>query len=262
MKRVDAAELAVSCGLGAWTGFGLLTMVMVGRDGRPQFSDGDLLTWSVGHRPDVAVAFARGLTATGTGVIPYALAALAGIIAGRTLRQRAIALALCLACLGAGQGLRYGVMELVARPRPPQVDWQTHASGWGFPSGHATTAALSAGLLIIAVCVRGPRGRTLLALVIGGWGALVGLTRVYLGVHWFTDVLGGWLFALGWLGVCLGAVTRWLPERWTPNTTQTDTARATKGPARTTGGRTDTTHQPREDHAADDPGRRGRSRPA
>lgn len=216
MKRGDVAATAGICGLGAWAAFGVLTVVVVGRDGTPLFVDGALLSWSVGHRPDVAVALARALTATGAGVVPFslaALAALAGIIAGRTLRQRALAVALCLACLGAGQALRYAVMVLVARPRPPQADWDAHASAWAFPSGHTTTAALTAGLLIIAVLVRGPRGRTPLTLVIGGWGVLVGLTRVYLGVHWFTDVVGGWLFALGWLGVCLCAVACLPPER-------------------------------------------------
>ncbi|MFD3925714.1 phosphatase PAP2 family protein [Streptomyces sp. NPDC058614] len=247
MKRGDVAELAGGCGLGAWAAFGVLTMVVVGHDGIPLFGDGDFLSWSVSHRPDVAVAFARGLTATGTGVVPFALAALAGIIAGRTLQQRVPAVALCLACLGAGQALRVAVRDLVARPRPPLTGWETHASGWAFPSGHTTTAALTAGMLIIAVRVHGPRGRTPLALVIGGWGALVGLSRVYLGVHWFTDVVGGWLFALGWLGVCLCAVAWWLPERLTPGTTDTSTA---------------TGRERREGHASDDPDRRGRSRPA
>ena len=262
MKRGDVAELAGSCGLGAWTAFGVLTMVVVGHDGIPLFADADLLTWSAAHRPDVALAFARGLTATGTGAVPFALAALAGVIAGRTLRQRSLAVALCLACLGAGQTLRYAVMALVARPRPPQADWKTHAAGWGFPSGHTTTSALTAGLLIIAICVRGPRGRTPLVLIIGGWGASVGLTRVYLGVHWFTDVVGGWLFALGWLGACLCAVACWLPERWTPGTTDTDTSSDATGLTGTAGSRTDRAREQRENHASDDPGSRGRSRPA
>ncbi|MEW2249520.1 phosphatase PAP2 family protein [Streptomyces sp. NPDC006975] len=274
MKRGEVAELAGSCGLGAWTAFGVLTMVVVGHDGTPLFADADCLSWSVGHRPDVAAALARGLTDTGTGVIPYALAVLAALIAGRTPRQRALAVALCLGCLGAGQALRYAVMALVTRPRPPLTDWATHASGWAFPSGHTTTAALTAGLLIIAIRVRGPRGGTVLTLVIGGWGALVGLTRVYLGVHWFTDVVGGWLFALGWLGLYLSAVARWLPGRWALGTTDTDTeadsARGTAEPtAGTAGGRThatpehmDVPREQREDHAPDDPGRRGRSRPA
>ncbi|KQV94226.1 phosphatase PAP2 family protein [Streptomyces sp. Root369] len=270
MRRGEVTELAGSCGLGAWTAFGVLTMVVVGHDGMPLFADADLLSWCVGHRPDVAVALARGLTATGTGVVPYALAVLAALIAGRTPRQRALAVALCLSCLGAGQALRYVVMALAARPRPPLPDWAAHASGWAFPSGHTTTAALTAGLLIIAVRVRGPRGTTSLTLVIIGWGASVGLTRVYLGVHWFTDVVGGWLFALGWLGLCLGTVARWLPERLTPGTTDTDTARRTAEPTGgTADGRTNTAPKltdrargQREDHAPDHPGRRGRSRPA
>ncbi|TXS43249.1 phosphatase PAP2 family protein [Streptomyces sp. uw30] len=262
MKRRDIAELAGCCGLGAWTAFGVLTMFVVGHDGAMLFADGGLHTWSVGHRPDVMVAFARGLTATGTGAVPFGLAALAGIIAGRTLRQRALAVALCLACLGSGQALRHALMMLVARPRPPRTDWQTHASGWAFPSGHTTTAALTAGLLIIAICVYGPRGRTLFALVVGCWGVLVGLTRVYLGVHWFTDVVGGWLFALGWLGVCLCGAAYLLPGRWTP-TRRTETQReGHPRPMSTPEMPTDPSREWRKNHASDDPGRRGRSRPA
>lgn len=210
MRRGKAADLAGGAGLGAWAAFTVLALVVGGRGGPPAL-DGDLLSWSVGHRPDVAVALARGMTATGTGVLPYVLVTLAGIVAGRTPRQRAAAVALALICLVAGQALRYGVMELVARPRPPQQDWDTHASGWAFPSGHTTTAALTAALVIVALRLRAPRGSTPLCLAVGCWGALVGLTRMYLGVHWFTDVVGGWLFTAGWLGVCLYAAARRLP---------------------------------------------------
>ncbi|MFE2822930.1 phosphatase PAP2 family protein [Streptomyces sp. NPDC059271] len=243
MKRGDVAEVAGGCGLGAWVALGVLTMVVVGHDGMPLFWDSGMLTWSVHHRPDVAVALARGITDTGTGVVPYALAVLAGVVAGRGRRRRLVAVSICVAFLGIGQALRYGLMAVVARPRPPSPVWATHASGWAFPSGHTTTAALTAGLLIVAVCVRRPPGRVVLAVAISVWGVLVGLTRIYLGVHWFTDVVGGWLFALGWLGLCLGAAARWLPGRPTSGSTVTEPSR-------------------REDHASHDPDRGGRSRPA
>ncbi|MFI1183522.1 phosphatase PAP2 family protein [Streptomyces sp. NPDC020799] len=203
-------------GLAALACFALLAVAVVLRNGTPLPADVSLLSWAVGHRPDTAVTAARDVTSTGTDAVPYLLAALAGVIAGRTARQRLLAAAASLLCLGAGQALRQAVLHLVARSRPPVPDRVTHASGWSFPSGHATTAAITAALLITAVMLRSPRGRYVIAAVIGCWGAAVGLTRVYLGVHWFSDVIGGWLFALAWFAACLWAAARWLPPAVVP----------------------------------------------
>ncbi|MFJ4809420.1 phosphatase PAP2 family protein [Streptomyces longwoodensis] len=211
MNRRDAADLAGSAGVGAWTAFAVLTMIVVGGAGAPLWLDGTFLSRSVAHRSDELVALARGVTATGSGVVPYALVTLAGALAGRTARQRLGAAALALSCLATGQVLRYATMTRVHRPRPPRSDWATHASGWAFPSGHTTTTALTAGILIVALALRAPRGGRALQVAVACWGLSVGLTRVYLGVHWFTDVIGGWLFAAAWLGTCLWAAARWLP---------------------------------------------------
>jgi undecaprenyl-diphosphatase len=147
--------------------------------------------------------------------------------------------------------VRYGVMDLVARARPPQHDWRAAASGWSFPSGHTTTSAVTAGLLILAVCLRSPRGRTALCTLFAVWAAAVGLTRIYLGVHWLTDVIGGWLFAIGWLALCTVAASRRLPAHCIPGAAEPTPPHPI-----------DPADGPRESHAPEDPPGRGRSRPA
>ncbi|MEV7415551.1 phosphatase PAP2 family protein [Streptomyces sp. NPDC089919] len=207
-----AVRWAGPLALGAAVAFGLLAFAAAGHAGAPLPGDRWAHDWALHHRPGWALAAARLLTATGTGVIPYLLAALAGLIAARTQRERRSAVALCLLVLGLGQLLRYTLMLSLSRPRPPAADWATpYASGFSFPSGHASTGVLTAGLLVLAVWRRGPRHRLPLAAGIALWGLAVGLTRVYLGVHWPTDVLGGWLFATAWLAGCV-----WLWGRLVP----------------------------------------------
>ncbi|MDJ0343649.1 phosphatase PAP2 family protein [Streptomyces sp. H10-C2] len=196
--------------------FVLLAVWVIRRDGAPFAVDLSLHVWSVKHRPSGAVSFARAVTATGTGVFPYLCALTAGLIAGRDARQRLWAAAGALGFLGLTQVARLGLLHAIGRPRPAIADWATHASGFAFPSGHATTSAFVAGLLAWAVA---RRVRTAAAVtgcvVLTLWAVSVGLSRIYLGVHWASDVLGGWFFALTWLG--LGAavipVTRLLPRR-------------------------------------------------
>nr|WP_275409171.1 phosphatase PAP2 family protein [Streptomyces sp. SID12501] len=192
----------------------LLAVTVVARGGGTLFGDRDLLEWSLAHRPDLAVTLARVVTHTGTGFVPYVLVALAGFLLGRTARQRIQAAAACLVCLVTAQAVRFSAMALLSRPRPDTALWATDAGHWSFPSGHTTTSAITAGLLVLAVRTRAPRGRYLIVAVIGCWGVLVGLTRVYLGVHWFSDVVGGWLFAVWWLGLVAYGVSRFAPDSW------------------------------------------------
>ncbi|KAA6223106.1 phosphatase PAP2 family protein [Streptomyces albofaciens JCM 4342] len=94
-----------------------------------------------------------------------------------------------------GTALQQTVKALVGRPRPVWPDPVDSAGYAAFPSGHAMTAAVAGGLALWLLWLHGTRrGRwwaaaALVAVSVAG----VGLTRVYLGVHWATDVLGGWL---------------------------------------------------------------------
>jgi undecaprenyl-diphosphatase len=94
-----------------------------------------------------------------------------------------------------GTLLQQALKAAVGRPRPVWPDPVDSAQYASFPSGHAMTATVVCGLLLWLLHHHGA-GRTLrrvttvlAALSVGG----VGLTRVWLGVHWPSDVLGGWL---------------------------------------------------------------------
>jgi membrane-associated phospholipid phosphatase len=97
--------------------------------------------------------------------------------------------------------------SLVARPRPDLVDHLVQVSSASFPSGHATSSAIVyltlAALVMQIVPGRVVRGYIIVvaALIVGA----IGCSRVYLGVHWPSDVLIGWsfgaLWALMWWGI-------------------------------------------------------------
>lgn len=88
----------------------------------------------------------------------------------------------------------------VARPRPA-VPTLVHAVGYAFPSGHSTAAAAGWLGLALVLSVRTSRWVRKIALVSAALVVigLVGVSRVYLGVHQATDVLGGWILGALWV---------------------------------------------------------------
>jgi undecaprenyl-diphosphatase len=154
----------------------------------------------------------RDLTALGgTAILTLATFAVAGFFLLRGKRASALYL---LFAVGGGLLLSTLAKEFFARPRPDLVPHGSFVHTASFPSGHSMLAAVTYLTLGVLVARTLPQRRlkiyvlALAALVTG----LVGISRVYLGVHWPSDVLAGWLAGVAWACLCmLGA--RWLARR-------------------------------------------------
>ncbi|MYW63061.1 phosphatase PAP2 family protein [Streptomyces sp. SID8379] len=136
-------------------------------------------------------------------------AAVVAVLAWR-LRDRVLAAWVAATCL-VGTLLQQALKAAVDRPRPVWPDPVDSAHYAAFPSGHAMTAAVVCGLVLWLLRRHGA-GRALwrTALAVSVVSVLgVGLTRLWLGVHWPSDVVGGWL--LGALTVVASATAY---EKW------------------------------------------------
>lgn len=119
------------------------------------------------------------------------------------LGYRAAALFLLLA-LGSGTALSSGLKHLFDRPRPDLVEHLDRISTASFPSGHATVGML-AWMVLASVAVRFVPLHRLRVFLLAAAFALaiaIGVSRVYLGVHWPSDVAAGWCLGLCWACLC------------------------------------------------------------
>jgi undecaprenyl-diphosphatase len=104
--------------------------------------------------------------------------------------------------------------DLFQRPRPEIVPHVAYAANTSFPSGHSMMSAVTY-LTLGALLARSHQRKRLKAyflLLAAALSFMVGVTRVYLGVHWPTDVLAGWMAGAVWALMCW-AVARWLQGR-------------------------------------------------
>jgi undecaprenyl-diphosphatase len=178
--------------------------------------DNQVRTTLYQHASPALTVVMRGFTFVG-GVVPLCVLIAAAILAFwlTGLRQEARVMAIALA--GASV-LELGLKHLFHRARPhPYFDTPLPLS-FSFPSGHALYAMCMYGMLAALVAPRARRRSARIAI----WAAcsvmivFIGLSRIYLGVHYPSDVMAGYASALVWV-IALRAAMDWSIRRRKPN---------------------------------------------
>ena len=151
-------------------------------------------------RHGALVSALNAVTALGGTAVLCILVGLAVILLAIRRRWR---LALYLLVAGAGALVLNPVLKsLVGRLRPTLAHPVAHGTGSSFPSGHALGSMVCYGalLLVFLPAARG-RWRTVLRMAVVAIILIVGISRILLGVHYVSDVVGGWAIGVIWLGI-------------------------------------------------------------
>ena len=199
--RIDPGHALLASAV-CWAGFALVVVAVLG--GRSaEFDAAGLRLFRTGidlqprGAPWLAEAV-RDYTALG-GVLLRNLFAIAALVALLFLRLRREATLLALTIVG-GWAVNSAVKTLVGRPRPEIVSHLTEAGGLSFPSGHSFNSAVVYISIALAFAALSPR-QTVRATIVATAMALtllVALSRVWLGVHYPSDAIAGWLGGAGW----------------------------------------------------------------
>lgn len=115
-----------------------------------------------------------------------------------------------------GAKLNYVLKDLYHRNRPDEAASLTFASGFSFPSGHSMGSMLFFGGLAYVLYFTVPkhwakRAASILFCVIAV--SLIGGSRIYLGVHYLSDVIAGFVAGLCWIGICITGTEGWIRLR-------------------------------------------------
>lgn len=165
--------------------------------------DVEVASWFEAHRTDAMTSLARSATTVGSppGLVLTA-AFVVAVLAWRMSGWRYPAAVLTVGVIGA-ELLTGAIKQTVERSRPPLSGAVVNVSahGYSFPSGHATQSTAVYTLLAVVIAQRCRRrsARIAVAVLAVVAAVAVGLSRMYLGVHWLSDVASGWLIGLVWL---------------------------------------------------------------
>jgi undecaprenyl-diphosphatase len=165
-----------------------------------------VLQWLHSHATPVGITICLAISRVGS-PLTITILAIAGGVALAMRREWILLGGWAVAFTGASALDRW-LKLAVHRPRPVYAARLMHHATWSFPSGHAMGSVVGFGMLAYVVLVLGPRSRPMRRLIVTasvGLIAAVGISRLYLGVHYVSDVIGGYVAGLLWLSGCIAA---------------------------------------------------------
>jgi len=166
--------------------------------------DASLSSAVIAWRTPTLTVLARGVTVTG-GTLVITILTTALVIA-LWRRRHAFAVSAVVA-IGGGALMANLMKDRFGRARPPAENALIPLpESLSFPSGHSMASLCLAGVLIYLTLRSGMLPASKAAIIAGlvVWAVAVGLSRVYLGVHWPSDVVASWLLGIGWLALLIG----------------------------------------------------------
>ena len=208
LAPTESRVLVVALGIVAslWVFIGVASLVTAGRT--QAFDEQILRALRRASDPGVPIgphwcqAFALDVTALGSGAV---LALIVVLVAGFLLIERRYGMVVLVFAASFGGGILNAVLKaLFDRPRPTVVPPLAIVGSSSFPSGHSLIAAvvyLTLGALLARTTTRWRLRLYYLGVALGMSG-LIGLSRIYLGVHYPSDVLAGWAAGALWALFC------------------------------------------------------------
>lgn len=148
------------------------------------------------------VEVAAALTLLGGAAVTLPLAAIAAL--ALLLRRQSIRACILVATVLGERTLVHALKEWVGRPRP--LDGEFDVGSMAFPSGHAANSMTV--YLAIAILAGPAAYRRQLVVAAVFFSVAIGLTRIFLGVHWSSDVIGGWALGLTSILLAVAAARR------------------------------------------------------
>ena len=198
--------LVVGAVLATAGAYGFAKLAEVVKKGYTQPYDEAILTWIHGHQTNGLTTFMREVTPLGTGAVVIVVVGVAALFLWHTEHKHSARL--LLASTVGGILLNNALKLLFRRERPSLFEWGTTAASSSFPSGHAMSATVVYGTVAYLVA-RLQKHRWSRALTLIGAFVLILLicfTRLYLGVHYPSDVVGGIVVGLAWAGFCMATL--------------------------------------------------------